>query len=63
MKDRDKQYIKELEHRLRQKESELERALSQKEDELAAYRRLIEVAERELDIKIVKKSGTKRSES
>lgn len=50
MKDPQKQRIKELEAQLAQKEKELD-----------AYRQFIEIAERELDIKIVKKSGTKQS--
>ena len=48
MKDPDKQRIKELEAQLKQKEQELE-----------FFKHFIEVAERELKIKIVKKSGTK----
>ena len=52
MKDPDKQRIKELEAQLKTKELELE-----------AYKRLMEIAERELNIKIVKKSGTKQSEN
>lgn len=50
MKDPAKQRIKELEEQLRQKELELE-----------AYEKFISIAERELQIKIVKKSGTKQS--
>ncbi len=50
MKDKDKQYLKELENQLREKEAEL-----------SAYKKFIEIAERELNIKIVKKSGTKQS--
>ncbi|MEM7298701.1 MAG: transposase [Bacteroidota bacterium] len=52
MKDPDKQRIKELEAQLKTKEFELD-----------AYKRLMEIAERELNIKIVKKSGTKQSEN
>ena len=50
MKDPNKQRIKELEARLKTKELELD-----------AYKRLMEVAEKELNIKIIKKSGTKQS--
>lgn len=50
MKDPDKQRIKELEEQLRQKNLELE-----------AYQKFITIAERELQIKIVKKSGSKQS--
>lgn len=50
MKDPDKQRIKELEAQLKTKELEL-----------GAYKRLMEIAEQELNIKIVKKSGTKQS--
>jgi transposase-like protein len=59
MKDKDKQYIKELEAKLRVNEKLLERQLRQKDAELKAYKQFIEIAERELNIKIVKKSGTK----
>lgn len=52
MKDPDKQRIKELEAQLKIKESELK-----------AYKRLMEIAEQELNIKIVKKSGTKQSKN
>lgn len=61
MKDKDQQYIKELEAKLHKKELELKRELARKDQELYAYRKLIEIAERELDIKIVKKSGTNQS--
>lgn len=61
MKDKDKQYIKELEAKIRQREKRLECELARKEAELCAYKRFITIAERELDIKIVKKSGTKQS--
>jgi len=61
MKDKDKQYIKELEAKLRVKEKLLERRLREKEAELQAYQQFIEIAERELNIKIIKKSGTKQS--
>jgi hypothetical protein len=50
MKDPTQQKIKELEEQLRQKELELD-----------AYRKFINIAEKELHIKIVKKSGTKQS--
>ena len=61
MKDKDKQYIKELESQLRINETRLKKELKAKEDELKAYKQFINIAERELNIKIVKKSGTKRS--
>ena len=61
MKDKEKQYIKELEAKLYQKERLLERELARKEAELSAYKQFIAIAERELDIKIIKKSGTKQS--
>jgi len=61
MKDKDKQYIKELEAKLRVKEKYLEKQLKRKEAELLAYKQFIKIAERELNIKIVKKSGTKQS--
>ena len=61
MKDKDKQYIKELEAKLRINEIELKKKLREKEEELKAYRQFIEIAERELNIKIIKKSGTKQS--
>ncbi len=48
MKDPDKQRIKELEAQLKKKEQELD-----------FFKHFIKVAERELKIKIVKKSGTK----
>ena len=61
MKDKDKQYIKELEARFGLNEQLLEKKLREKEAELKAYKQFIEIAERELNIKIVKKSGTKQS--
>lgn len=61
MKDKDKQYIKELESKLRINETRLKKELKEKEDELKAYKQFINIAERELNIKIVKKSGTKQS--
>ena len=61
MKDKDKQYIKELEAKLRLNETRLKKSLKEKESELSAYKQFIEIAERELNIKIVKKSGTKQS--
>ena len=61
MKDKDKQYIKDLEAKLHAKEKLLEKRLRQKDAELKAYKQFIEIAERELNIKIVKKSGTKQS--
>ena len=60
MKDKDKQYIKELEAQLRINEKNLKKALKEKENELRAYKQFIEIAERALNIKIVKKSGTKQ---
>ena len=61
MKDKDKEYIKNLEARVRLNENRLKKELQQKDDELKAYRQFIEITERELNIKIVKKSGTKQS--
>jgi transposase len=61
MKDKDKQYIKNLEAQVRLNENRLKKELQQKDNELKAYRQFIEIAERELNIKIVKKSGTKQS--
>lgn len=61
MKDKDKQYIKDLEAKLRVNEKVLKQKLKEKEDELNAYKQFIDIAERELNIKIVKKSGTKQS--
>jgi transposase-like protein len=61
MKDKDKQYIKELEAKLRVNEKLLEKKIRQKDAELKAYKQFIGIAERELNIKIVKKSGTKQS--
>jgi transposase len=52
MKDKDKQYIKELEAKLRVKEKHLEKQLKLKEAELLAYKQFIKIAERELNIKI-----------
>lgn len=45
----------------KQKIKELELALKKKEDELEIYKRFISIAERELNISIVKKSGTRQS--
>jgi transposase-like protein len=61
MNDKDKQYIKDLEARLRKREKELEVELRKKDAELLAYKQFIAIAERELNIKITKKSGTKPS--
>ena len=61
MKDKDKQYIKELEAKLRKREEELEAELRKKNAELSAYKQFISIADRELNISITKKSGTKPS--
>jgi len=61
MNDKDKQHLKELEAKLKLREQELEAALAKKEAELDAFKKFINIAERELKIKIVKKSGTKQS--
>ncbi len=61
MKDQDKQYIKELEAKLRKNERLLTRRLEKKEAELMAYKQFISIAERELDIKIIKKYDTRQS--
>lgn len=42
----------------KQKIKEFEAALSKKEEELKVFKRFIEIAERELKIEIVKKSGS-----
>ena len=46
---------------LKQRIKELEKALEQKDKEVEAVKMFIEIAERELNISIVKKSGTKQS--
>ena len=46
---------------LQQRIKELEKALELKDKEVRAVNKFIEIAERELDITIVKKSGTKQS--
>lgn len=61
MKDIEKRRQKELEASLRRREKELEKELAKKEAELQAYKRFIEIAERELNIRIVKKSGARQS--
>lgn len=45
----------------KQKIKDLELALKKKEEELDVYKRFISIAERELNISIIKKSGTKQS--
>lgn len=45
----------------KQKIKELEAALARKEEELKVFRKFIEIAERELKIDIVKKSGSNQS--
>ncbi|MDR6923390.1 transposase-like protein [Chryseobacterium sp. 2987] len=45
----------------KQKIKELEAALAKKEEELKVFRKFIEIAERELKIEIVKKSGSNQS--
>jgi len=44
-----------------QRIKELEALLAKKEDELMVFKKFIEIAERELKIEIVKKSGSKQS--
>ena len=44
-----------------QRIKELEAQLAKKEEELKVFKRFIEIAERELKIDIVKKSGSKQS--
>ncbi len=44
-----------------QRIKELEAQLAKKEQELLVFRKIIEIAERELKIEIVKKSGSKQS--
>ena len=60
MKDKSRQYIKELESQLKKQEKEFAKKLEVKDFELYAYKKLISVAEKELDIKIVKKSGAQQ---
>lgn len=45
----------------KQKIKELEAALLKKEEELKVFKKFIEIAERELNIEIVKKSGSNQS--
>jgi hypothetical protein len=45
-----------------QRIKELEAQLAKKEEELKVFKRFIEIAERELKIDIVKKSGSKQSQ-
>ena len=61
LKDIQKRKQKELEQTIRSREKELEKQLAIKEAELQAYKRFIAIAEQELNIKIVKKSGAKQS--
>lgn len=61
LKDIQKRKQKELEQTIRSREKELEKQLAIKEAELRAYKRFIAIAEQELNIKIVKKSGAKQS--
>lgn len=61
LKDKNKQYVKELENQLKKQEKEFAKKLEEKDFELYAYKKLISIAEKELNIKIVKKSGTKQS--
>ena len=61
LKDIQKRKEKELEQSIRSREKELEKMLAIKEAELDAYKRFITIAEEELNIKIVKKSGAKQS--
>ncbi len=46
---------------LKQRIKELEKALAIKENEALAFKKFIEIAERELEVKIIKKSGAKQS--
>ena len=48
--------------RIPQRIKELEAQLAKKEEELKVFKRFIEIAERELKIDIVKKSGSKQSQ-
>ena len=57
MKEKDKQYIKELEVKLRVNEKLLERKLREKEAELQAYQQFIEIAEREMKLPEAEPSG------
>ena len=61
LKDIQKRKQKELEQSIRNREKDLEKLLAVKEAELQAYKHFIIIAERELNIKIVKKFGAKQS--
>ena len=61
MKDQEQQRIKELEAELKQENRALEKKLKEAELELAAYKKFVEIAERELNIEIRKKSGARQS--
>jgi len=58
MKNQKDQYIKELEAQLVKQKKEHDLALEVKRKELDAYKRMIEIAERDLQIKIKKKFGS-----
>lgn len=61
MKDQEQQRLKELEAELKLENKALEKKLKAVELELAAYKKFVEIAERELHIEIRKKSGAKQS--
>jgi transposase-like protein len=61
MKDKQQQHIKELEAELKQENKALEKKLKEAELQLAVYKKFVEIAERELNIEIRKKSGAKQS--
>ncbi|PHJ94093.1 transposase [Nostoc linckia z13] len=60
MKDNEQQMIKELKASLREENKVLEKKLAQAELQLSMYKKFVEIAERELNIEIRKKSGAKQ---
>lgn len=60
MKDNDQQRLKELESELKQEKKALEKRLREAEHQLSMYKKFVEIAERELNIEIRKKSGAKQ---
>lgn len=60
MKDTEQQLIKELKATLREENKILEKKLAEAELQLAMYKKFVEIAERELNIEIRKKSGAKQ---
>nr|WP_138765835.1 hypothetical protein [Pedobacter xixiisoli] len=60
MKDQDQQRLKELESELKEENKALEKRLREAEHQLSMYKKFVEIAERELNIEILKKSGSKQ---